>query len=66
MIRHADLEQVQTDFLCALSEGLRTGHVPRKRLKQLLDSCPPEIQNRLRDESQIVHALYELWPATKR
>ena len=65
MHRKLDIEQVQVDFLCDLSEGLRTGHVPRKKLAKLLDSCPAEIQSRLQAESDLVHTLYEIWPAGK-
>ncbi len=39
--------------------------MPRKKLAKLLDSCPAEIQARLRAESDLVHKLYEIWPAGK-
>jgi len=61
MINAASSDDIRTDFLCALTEGLASGRIPREKLKRLLRSYPSELQHRLQEDAKFVLLLEQVW-----
>ncbi len=66
MIRRADPNNLHTEFLCTLSEGLVSGRIPRDRLTELLSDCPAELQDRWLANAKVVVLLNHVWPNPRR
>ncbi len=66
MIRRAEPDDSQVEFLCTLSEGLSAGEIPRDRLTALLSDCPAELHDCWLANARLVVLLDQIWPQPRR
>ena len=66
MIRISNLEDVQIDFLCTLSESLSGDTISRNRLAALWIHCPAELRDQWIANAKVVLLLNRIWPSPRR